>query len=46
MCYNLYDNGNGFNMKRPNGTTVMPIEFSEIQDLIRELQEISKVGRA
>lgn len=46
MCYNLYDNGNGFNMKRPNGTTVMPIEFLEIQDLIRELQEISKVGRA
>lgn len=44
MCYNLYDNGNGFNMKRPNGTTVMPIEFSEIQDFIKELQEISKVG--
>lgn len=46
MCYNLYDNGNGFNMKRPNGTTVMPMEFSEVQDLIKELQEISKVGEA
>lgn len=44
MCYNLYENGNGFNMKRPNGTTVMPMEFSEVQDLIKELQEIKKAG--
>ena len=44
MDYKMYENGKGFTMKRPNGTTVMPIEFSEVQDLIKELQEIGRVG--
>jgi hypothetical protein len=44
MCYNLYDNGNGFYMKRPNGNTVMPIEFAEVDDLIKELQAVKRAG--
>lgn len=46
MDYKMYENGNGFTMKRPNGTTVMPIEFSEVKGLIEELQAIIKVGEA
>lgn len=44
MCYSLYENGNGFNMKRPNGNTVMPIDFIELDDLIKELQAVKKAG--
>lgn len=42
MEYKLYDGG--FFMKRPNGTTVMPIGFDEVNTLINELQEIKKVA--
>jgi hypothetical protein len=44
MNYRIYENNGGFTMKRPNGTTVMPMDFSEVEDLIRELQELCKVN--
>lgn len=41
MNYKMLDNG--ISMRRPNGNTVMPISFNEIDIIICELQEIKKV---